>query len=277
VPVTIEDSPKTLYMQFDLGAPSTVLKDNKARSLLERFPALTADGKKNPNRVTGFGFAVGDIVVKTSGVKVRNINEAAGIYWDDTNVVDIIGTIGSDLLDGRVVVIDYPARRIFVGDRIPDGVLTRAPMSPFSYRERRILLGDVHVDGEPTDLMFDTGSSALALLTSAGKWRKMTGDGAGSEQFQVNSWGRKVMAFVAPTQSRISFGPVVMPLETVAYTEGVSPAQQLMMSAAGVGGMTGNKLFVNRILVLDGVNKRYAVLDAPAAATPAEPLSSPNP
>ena len=58
VPVQIEGAPKTLYMQFDLGAPSTVLMKDKLDSLTARLPGLAvgADGA-----VSRFVFSMGDV------------------------------------------------------------------------------------------------------------------------------------------------------------------------------------------------------------------------
>lgn len=258
LPVRVEGSPKTLYMQFDLGAPTTVLMKDKLESLSARLPGLTvgADGG-----VARFAFAMGDLQAEARQVRVVDSGSNTGVRWDDPEAIDIIGTVGADLLKGRVLVIDYPAQRIFVGVAPPDGLVGEAQMRPFIFTPRGVILTGVAIDGEAKALMLDTGSSAFALLTSQDDWLVKTDGGVGRTSFGVNSWGRTLTAHVAPTDSVAAFGDTVIPLGEVAYIEGVDEAQANAMRSSGLGGMTGNKLFVDRVLVLDAVRSAYAVID----------------
>jgi len=257
LPVSVEGSPKTLYMQFDLGAPSTVLMKDKLDSLMDRLPGVTvgADG-----RVERLSFAMGEVQAEARQVRVHDAGSSDPIRWDDPDRVDIIGTVGADLLRGRVLVIDYPAHRIQVGDAVPEALAARAQMQPFIFTPRGVILTGMAIDGEARNIMLDTGSSAFALLISRDEWLTMTDGGAGETRFGVNSWGRTLTAHVAPTRSVASFGDTVVPLGEAAYIEGVDEAQANAMRASGLGGMTGNKLFVDRILVLDAVRSAYAVV-----------------
>ncbi|RYF88723.1 MAG: hypothetical protein EOO00_10815 [Chitinophagaceae bacterium] len=46
----------------------------------------------------------------------------------------------------------------------------------------------------------------------------------------------------------------------VTYVEGASKGQLDMMMKMGIGGMTGNKIFTNRVLILDTKNRLFAVV-----------------
>ncbi|MFC7379510.1 hypothetical protein [Brevundimonas sp. GCM10030266] len=258
LPVRVEGSPKTLYMQFDLGAPDTVLMKGKLESLSERLPGQTvgADG-----RVAHFAFAMGDVRADARQVRIVDDGSNGGIRWDEPEHVDVIGTVGADLLRGRTLVIDYPRSRIFVGDEAPEGLVAEGQMRPFIFTPRGVVLTGLTIDGEAKAIMLDTGSSAFSLLTSQDDWMAKTNGGVGATSFGVNSWGRTLTAHVAPTRSVAAFGETVIPLGEVAWIEGVDEAQANAMRSSGLGGMTGNKLFVDRVLVLDAVNSTFAVLD----------------
>lgn len=257
LPVRIEGAPKTLYMQFDLGAPSTVLMKSKLESLAARLPELAvgADG-----RVGRFAFTMGEVRAEARSVRVHDDGAGEGIAWDDPERIDIIGTVGADLLRGRVLVIDYPGHQMRVAAAVPEGLATAAQMRPFVFTPRGVVLTGVVIDDEAKNLMLDTGSSAFALLISQEEWAAKSDGGAGATSFPVNSWGRTLTAHVAPTQSVARFGDVTVPVGEVAYIEGVDAAQANAMRASGMGGMTGNKLFVDRVLVLDAVHSAYAVV-----------------
>jgi len=258
IPVRIEGCPKVLYMQFDLGAPATVLTKDKADSLAQRLPGLAAGSDGTVGRLA---FAMGDIQVEARHVRVVDVNAQAGVAWDDPDRIDVIGTIGADLLAGRVLAIDYPRARMFVGDAVPEGLVAPDQARPFVFTPRGVVLTDVAIDDETRNIMLDTGSSAFALLTDQDDWLRKTDGGAGERRFPVNSWGRTLTAHMAPTRSVARFADTVVPLGEVAYIEGVSAAQAEAMRASGMGGMTGNKLFVEKILVLDAARSAYAVVD----------------
>ncbi|GAB3856524.1 hypothetical protein GCM10028822_29020 [Hymenobacter terrigena] len=58
-----------------------------------------------------------------------------------------------------------------------------------SFKERRVLLR-VSLQGQPQELMFDSGSSAFALLASPSNWQKMAQPAATAQLTPVNSWGK---------------------------------------------------------------------------------------
>lgn len=256
VPVLVEGASKTLYMQFDLGAPSTVLMQDKLESLAARLPTITAGADGS---VARFVFSMGQVQAEATNVRVVQGVSTGGITWDDPDRIDIIGTIGADLLRGRVLVIDYSRNRIFVGDAAPEGLAAADQTMPFVFTPRGVILTGMVIDGEAKNIMLDTGSSAFSLLTSQDDWLVKTDGGTGETSFPVNSWGRTLTAHVAPTRSVARFGDITIPLGEVAYIEGTDAAQANAMRASGMGGMTGNKLFVGRILVLDAVRSIYAV------------------
>ena len=257
LPVSVAGSPKTLYMQFDLGAPNTVLMKDKLDSLVARLPGLTvgADG-----RVDSFAFTMGEVQAEARNVRVHDAGSSDPVHWDDPAHVDVIGTVGADLLRGRVLIIDYAGQRMFVETSVPEAVASVAQMQEFVFTPRGVVLTGMAIDGEDRNIMLDTGSSAFALLVTREEWLAKAVEGAATRSFPVNSWGRTLTAHIAPTHSVAAFGDTVVPLGEVAYIEGVSEAQTNAMRAIGMGGMTGNKLFVDRILVLDAVNSAYAVV-----------------
>lgn len=258
IPVRVEGLDKTLYMQFDLGASSTVLMKDMVESLGARVPGLTTG---EDGAIEHFAFTMGDVQARADKVRVVDAHSHNSIAWDDPDRIDIIGTIGADLLTGRVLAIDYPRNRIFVGAAVPEGLVPADQMQPFMVTPRGVVLTGMMIDDQPRMIMLDTGSSAFALLTGHDDWMSKTDGGAGEATFPVNSWGRTLTVHAAPTRSVARFGDTVVPLGEVAYIEGVSTAQADAMRASGMAGMTGNRLFVDKVLVLDAAHSTYAVVD----------------
>jgi hypothetical protein len=53
-----------------------------------------------------------------------------------------------------------------------------------------------------------------------------------------------------------------MPIRHVTYIEGASDVQINQMMKMGIGGMTGNRLFISSVLLLDTKNRRFGILNA---------------
>lgn len=254
LPVRFEGLDKTFYAQFDLGAKSTVFYGKTLAAAGAKAPRLQLDAK---GKLTGpLTFTIGEIKASIPDPKVRADIGYPNIAWDDPDAVDLIGTIGVDLLEHRVLTVDFKAMRLSVGTA---AIPATIQWSPMTLKSRWVLL-DATLEGKPTKLLLDTGSSAFSLLIDKARWSEMT-TGQDTESFPVNSWGKKLMAHTAPTQARVVIGGLDTPLGDATYIEGTSVTQGLMMRATGMGGMTGNRLFFDRILILDAPGGRYTVIE----------------
>lgn len=254
VPVHLPGCGRTFHMQFDLGATSSLLYDGKLSAIAEKCTAIaTADheGERYAANVT-LRLHETDIVARK--IRVRNVG-GGGIDWDNPAKVELIGTLGSDIIDGKVVAIDYPHTLISVGDALPMDMAAPQAWSDFSFDNRRTIL-QATIDGKPTPLYFDTGSSAFELLTNPETWAALAAPGAQGETFTVNSWGRPLTAHRIKSDKRVEIGGVSLPLAHVTMIEGASVMQHLLGRVIGIGGMTGNTLFLDKTLVLDTRNRK---------------------
>ena len=256
LPVRFDGLDKTFYAQFDLGAKATVFYGKTLAAIAAKAPALKPGPKGELGPVS---FAIGDVRASIAKPKVRADIGDANIEWTNPEAIDLVGTIGVDILEGRVLTVDFKDMRLNVGDTAPSELAAYAKWSPMAMKSRWVLL-DATLESKPTKLLLDTGSSAFALLIDKPRWSALT-TGQDAESFPVNSWGKKLMAHTAPTKARVVIGGLDTPLGDATYIEGTSAAQGLMMRATGMGGMTGNRLFFDRILVLDAPGGRYAVIE----------------
>ncbi|GAB3317960.1 hypothetical protein ACFQT0_23600 [Hymenobacter humi] len=164
VPVSLPGCPRTCYLQFDTGAPYSLLKSNALDALRAKYPATRSALLADADTIRNFTFALGHGQVLARKIRVRPYASAATLPADSTAPF-VIGTLGADLLDGRVLVIDYARQRFTLSASVPDSLLRRTAFVPLEFKERRVLL-NVGLQGQPQQLLFDSGSSAFALLTS---------------------------------------------------------------------------------------------------------------
>ncbi|RFP65039.1 hypothetical protein D0N36_11085 [Hymenobacter lapidiphilus] len=175
VPIRLRNCPRTCYLQVDTGAPYTVLYAHQLTALRQRYPALGTSLQLREKVVPEFRFALGGAQVAVGHTKV--LVNGTGEMPADSLAPFIIGSLGADVLEGRVLVLDYAASRFTLANEVPADLAARAIFAPLAFPERRLLL-TAALNGESRQLLFDSGTSAYTLLTSQENWQGMAAPGA---------------------------------------------------------------------------------------------------
>jgi hypothetical protein len=255
IPVKLPGCPKQLYMQFDLGAHVSMFYTSKVNEIRAKYPKSIAQADSVKLLNQHFTIAGKDILAKEIMLK-KYSNKA--INWKSKNSLDVIGTIGMDLIENKTIVFDYPGKKLTVAEQIPADLLSKLTLTKFMFINHSILL-PVVVNKKRVMLFFDTGSSAYELLTDKTTCLALATPGAQPVTHQSRSWDRMLTANIYPTQDSITIASQKLPLKRVTYMDGASNSQIDQMMKMGMGGMTGNKLFINSTLVIDNKNKQFAV------------------
>ena len=109
-------------------------------------------------------------------------------------------------------------------------------------------------------LYFDTGSSTFELITDEATALAMSRTDAIPAKYAVNSWGNKMTANTFASDDSITIASQKLPLHHVTYFEGFSESTINKFMKMGMGGMTGNKLFLQSMLVLDMKSKKFGIV-----------------
>ncbi|GAA4387044.1 hypothetical protein [Hymenobacter koreensis] len=257
VPVQIPGCSRTCFLQFDTGAPYTLLYAPSIAALRARYPATRAMLQAPADTVHNFRFALGQAQVRVSRLPVLNFG-AREIPADSTKPF-VIGTLGTDVLEGRVLLIDYASRRLTLSNKVPDDLARRTDFVPLTFESRRVMF-EANLQNEARNLLFDSGTSAYALITSQNNWKTLIQPQAPVHTQAVNSWGKTLTSYTAPTAAAMHLGAAKIPLGTVTYIEGMNLFQSLMMRFSGLGGMLGNEVFAGRTVILDVAGGRFGVV-----------------
>lgn len=258
IPVRLNAIEKTFYMQFDLGAQSTLFYRAKIDSIRERFPEVSYSSQGESLVLAPVKMNASGTQVASDGSRVIDLKSAQPVNWSPDSV-DVIGTFGADLIADRVMIIDYPSKAIRLTDSLAPEIAAKVTLVPMSFQSRRIFL-DGKINGDARRIIYDTGSSAFEMLTDQSSWNKLARAGAPVETYDVKSWNDTLTTHSVATDATIEIGGVVLPLKRVTRVDGVGILTQLAMRAMGVGGMTGNKLFIDRTIVLDTKQQLFGVV-----------------
>ncbi|MBK6264172.1 hypothetical protein JKA74_03915 [Marivirga sp. S37H4] len=257
LPMKLHGIPEIFYLQFDLGSHSTIFYSNALQSVWERYPEAEFVSEAE-NQIKDVTFTLGNI--KVMAPILRTINRGNEIKWNDSIAINIIGTLGSDILEHKVTVFDFKDDLIYFGNVFPQSIPVQDQVD-FEFDQRKVLLS-ASVNGEPTKLYYDSGSSAFELLTDKDRWNEYALAGAEEETYIANSWGKPLTVHNIASDGIIQFGKTSISLKQVTYIEGTTFIQTALMKLSGMGGMIGNKIFMDKVLVLDARNEKFAILEA---------------
>jgi len=224
IPVKLKRCPKLFFMQFDLGAPHTFFYSPQLKEIITQYP--------------------------TADTATFSVSEG------HTKHPEIIGTIGEDMIDGKTLIIDYTKQELRIVANLPEKLSQQTKLSSFMLMKGSILFPAV-LNNKQTILFFDTGSSAFELLASKATCDQLASPNTPTESYPVKSWGRTMTANTMLTHDSLTIANQKLPIKKVTYMEGASDNQVQQMLKLGIGGMIGNKLFLNTILVIDTRNKKF--------------------
>jgi len=249
LPVRIEGIDKPLYMQLDFGSPITIFYTKSLASLQTKFR-----NQIKPDTIQkqiALNFNIGDMNVASKTFSLLKYGDS--IDFNNPDALNVIGTIGTDLLEKRVTVLDFKNNTCsFIKDISTNG------FEDFEFKKRRIII-PAAIDNEDLKLLYDSGSSNYELITGKEEWEKYKTPGGKIKTDKGNSWGNQLKVVSAPANHTIKIGSTALQLSEVTYVEGTSTLQNLLMKSSGMQGMIGNKLFLNHKLTLDCKNERFRI------------------
>ena len=233
VPVTLGDS--TYKYQFDTGADVTIIYSGEA--------AKKFGWRKGRRVVRVPGIGLGGTLLPASNVVVNGQEVEPG---------GTAGTIGLDVLIGHVVVLDFPAQRIYVTLRadIPAAVWDRTVWTPAEIRGGKFFVHFKLNGAESKNLFLDTGSSAFRLIMDTGQWKMHTqtaDDHHPPKVITANSWGKELQFVGAPALGAIEIESLRLDHPMIFHTP--ADPDSYHSQPHGAYGPLGNALFWNDILV----------------------------
>ena len=267
VPVKVSDVKGNFIAQFDLGSDATVLYEEALKNYFASRAQLYA-------RVDTTRRGVNDNGVVIYGTKSLPLALGPGTIphpllmtkYGDPVAIDslytasdkLIGTIGSDFLKNKVLVIDYPQHRMCVLDSVDRYWRARTTFVSARVLNNRFHL-PITVGARTYWAAFDTGASLFSLSTDYDTWRALVGSAVPVDTLSVNSWGEKVPFYGAFMQQDAYLGSAKLPKSKVWFNRN----KRLLDFNKGeqVDALTGNAFFLTNIIVLDFKQNKFGVVN----------------
>lgn len=264
IPVTIDNMPNKFNMQFDLGAKSTMIYGKSFENYLDNNKNLS---KKIDTSLVfwmdnGKNFKFKNVDFKLG--KVSFGNRDIGLFKDFGDIIPIdsiitnsekhIGTIAPDLFQDKILIIDYPNKRICVTSELPKQFV-KANFRPYKIKDGRIKIPFL-INNKQEDLLFDTGSSLFALMTTEERAKQISNEKI-IDSLKISSWGEYYMVYGQTVNSKIKFGKKELKPATVFYDR--LNKFDKFYDEEKIWGNTGNAYFLNNIVIIDYKKKLFGV------------------
>jgi hypothetical protein len=243
-------------LQLDLGADGSVLYGG----MVQLRPDAEAEFGST-RRVTVSGTIAGHrIAAESVGVILGD-----GLPLRRGQPPTSVGLLGLTFFEKRVLVLDYPRRRLAIleeGQQVPVALERTAEFLPVTYRDGKLYLpteigGVMHRDA----FFFDTGAGPFPLVVDPKEWRRLTGraeDDPANENLLASGWVDMKMAG-APSRMPLRVGPAEMRAPAVYFVRDPPGAVDFGRWPRTTG-LLGNGLFDRFTIVVDLPRRRFGMM-----------------
>jgi hypothetical protein len=264
IPVTLDNLPNKFRMQLDLGATVTVIYENSFKHYLDTYSELKNKidttlkfrmQSQTNYKFKNLGLKLGNVSFGNRNIgHFKNFGDPISIDSINTKSEKDIGTIAPDLFENKILIIDYPNKRICVTSELPKQ-FSKAQFRDYKIKEGRIKI-PVTINGKDEDVMFDTGSSLFALITTTEKANEISTKPI-TDSLKISSWGEYYMVYGQPIKSKIMFGQKQLN-KAVVYFDSRKNNYDFYKEEE-IWGITGNAYFLNNVVIINYKNKRFGV------------------
>ena len=167
IPVRLEEVDLDLYLQFDTGAPSTMLYGKSLESLMEQGLVVEILQEGDNQFVRELTMTLGGSEVRMEMIRILD-GYGGDISQEESSK---IGTIGADFLLPYLTEINFRDRVIRQYLSRESWMTEQQAFESFGFAGRRLMLPCV-LDGKELSLFYDSGSSAFGLITTPGRYER---------------------------------------------------------------------------------------------------------
>lgn len=259
IPVSIDSLPYLFYMQLDLGVRYSKINKNSIAPYLTKHTEL----EEKRQMIFDGVYVFKSVLLKLDQVSfgltdLKQYDPQKEVVPDsiDPNSEKRIGTLGTDLFSDNVLIIDYRNQRLAVAEEVPKQYADLNYKSYKRTKDGRVKFPFL-INGRKEFLLFDTGSSMFPLLTSKERAKEISNSEI-VDSVAGYSWKDYIVLYGREVSSEIKLNgeklqPAKVYYEKDHYFDNAYKREK-------VWGITGNKYFLDKTLIIDYRKRKFAVL-----------------
>ena len=249
IPLKIEGLPYDFLFQFDLGSNLTVLEGNPLKTILEKHPEF--DRMHRQVAFKDLTLFLGETKMTSRYCSVMP-NQGAPLAASSLtdNLPIRLGTIGADIFQNKILVIDYPNQRFAVCDTLSGSF--QATLTKITLDELGRVLLPLRLNEKNYKVMFDNGASLFPLIMSDDKINDFS-TAASTDTITTSSWGTIHNVIGRPLKQEFQLAGQTFS-NIIVYADYRQDSRADTYDASA-----GNALFWNKTIVIDFKNQRFGV------------------
>lgn len=266
VPVKVNDLNADFTLQFDLGSDATLVYGNtissyytesEIKSFLIENSRSTDNGGKLVYKTKGLIYHLGKLS-KDNLVYKENYGDKIAKDSLFTRKPKHIGTLGADVFNDKILIIDYPNKRMCVLDSLDEYWRNATTFVDARSNNGRLQI-PLTIANKTHWFLFDTGASLFPINTNKELWTSLVDQTIKTDTIIANSWGEKVKFYGRPIKEKVYLGKRKLENDYAWYND--NKRLQEFNTTEKIDGLTGNAFFVNNIIILDFKNKKFGVVN----------------
>src|SRR5579863_9419629 len=182
LPVKVHNFKGNVVAQFDLGSNATMLYGNSIKNYFGNPHTVYGLVDTSKKFISDAGIRICSADGMTIQLGAHQINHLLYAEYGDETPRDslytvsekLVGTIGADFTVGKVLIIDFPNRKMCLIDTMYKYCSNKASFVDCRVKNSRIQL-PVMVNGEIKWFVFDTGAGILVINTDKANWENIVG------------------------------------------------------------------------------------------------------
>lgn len=242
-------------MQFDLGTYNSVFYGNTFAPYLKEAPSLM-NKKDSTGMYKNVNLQIGTVEFSNANIGfMQNFGNEIPKDSLHSNTPKHIGTIASDMVQDKVLIIDYKSNKLAITDFLP-AEYENLPAEEFE-SEYGVIKLPLRINGKTCRVLFDTGSSPFQLITTQERAWSV------SDLTIVDSlsgplwWGQEITFYGFNVTKPIEFGGKALNNSKVYYAK--DGLWDSIYSSLDVWGITGNAYFFENTVIIDYKNKLFRI------------------
>ncbi len=257
IPAKIEGLPYNLTFQFDIGSNYTKIYENPLKSIYQA-DEIRENRVKNPIEFWHKIGTIKDISIRFGNYKFTSKNTFVmknhGDFIPKGNIIKgdtiHIGTIGADMFQNKVLIIDYPNQRFAILDEIPNEY--RTDLIDIEMKKNGMPILPMKIKGKTYRIGFDNGSSIFPIICLEKNTSKFSSN-LDTDTLKISSWG--VQHDVTGKMITDTFELAGQKYSNVkVYTNHAG-----LGTGSSTDGNTGNALFWDKTIIIDYKHKKFGV------------------
>lgn len=262
VPIYINNIGQKALMQFDLGANLSGFYLKTLNLFRDSLPEI-----QNQIKLTKKGSAYFEDASLSLNKGVTLFKDKFYLWkhmGHDTlpESMPVIGTIGYDIMNEYILIIDYTNDRIALVEKIPDELDKRLTYIKKADLRKFPIILPFRLGEKKKRLLFDTGSSSAQIVTSTKRLKRLAVKREIEPIDSGYSWGKLEIEFKAKMQKikspSLYIGDIYLRQVQVTGFDRFNTI--FSFSGRFLYGITGNVVFDNCILVIDRKNNKFGIV-----------------